>query len=82
MNNLQKFTQVCAEFVNLELTDGEMIVFIIKHEPSVQILCEEHSKFYINFLHQMPQEILYLSCKNIVLKYLEKITLLDAKDTK
>jgi hypothetical protein len=82
MNNLKKYIQVSEDFGNLILTDGEMICFIVKHEPTIEVLCEEHSKFYINFLHQMPQEILYISCKNIVLKYLDKITLLNAKDSK
>jgi len=82
MNNIKKYIQVCEDFANLILTYDEMICFILKHEPTITILCEEHLKFYINFLHQMPQEILYLSCKNIVIKYLEKITFLDAKDSK
>jgi len=82
MNNLKKFTQVCEDFANLELTDTEMICFIVKYDPNISVLCEKHLKFYINFLHQMPQEILYLSCKNIVIKYLDKVTFLDAKDLK
>lgn len=82
MNNLQKFTHICEDFANMDLTDGEMIVFIVKYEQTLEILCEEHLKFYINFLHQMPIEILYISCKNIVIKYLDKVTLLNSKDSK
>jgi len=82
MNNLEKYIQVSEDFGNLNLSDGDMIAFIIQYEPSLRMVQEEHIKFYINFLNQMPKDILYLSCKNIVIKCLNEITLLNAMDSK